>query len=75
MAIAGSKAKSPKIASSSGFYFRLNPLMSGEHGCEITSDVSVIHYCYGKRVRSAGHRREEVRQYCQSDLGAWTGWR
>ncbi|CAI8732726.1 hypothetical protein EMIT0P44_140014 [Pseudomonas sp. IT-P44] len=38
------KKQSPEGSRLRGFYFRLHPLMFGERGAEITSDVPVNHY-------------------------------
>ncbi len=37
--------QSPEGSWPRGFYFRLHPLMFGERGREITSDVPANHYC------------------------------
>ena len=37
--------QSPGGSRLEGFYFRLHPLMSGERGAEIISEVLIVHYC------------------------------
>jgi len=39
------KKQSPGGSRLQGFYFRLHPLMFGERGAEITSDILITHYC------------------------------
>lgn len=51
------KKQSPGVSWLQGFYFRLRPLMSGERGAEITSDVQANHY--RKRLTVSGLRAQK----------------